>query len=288
MVLYTRKYVIDSTADDYETDDEMEDRIVDVKACFSMVPDITVRAHLEYAEHFKDKVYAISDGGADSCVLGTNAVVTEYTGRFARLVGYDPKTTKSNRIPIVTGYIKAKAQNGIPVLLKINEAPYNKDSPITLLSEYQIRENKYVIDSVAKKHRTAHGYGTQRFQLNDCVNIPFEDRGGIMGFEILPIEEGEIDEIDNKLDIFEITSDAPWNPTKFRACMGTIEVASGMGGTLPMDGMSQDGIFQDSGEDFMTLLENDGLRNAKISFSADFMDTFLDNLSILQNQQNRL
>ena len=100
-----------------------------------------------------------------------------------------------------------------------------------------------------------------------------------MGFEILPIEEGEIDEIDHKLDIFEITSDAPWNPTKFRACMGTIEVASGMGGTLPMDGMSQDGVFQDSGGDFMTLLENDGLRNAKISFSADFMDTFLDNLS---------
>ena len=149
------------------------------------IVDLQVRAHLEYAEHFKEpaKVYAISDGGADSCVLGQNALVVAETGRYARLVGYDPQTTKSARIPIVTAYVKAKAHNGIPILLKINEAPYNKDSPITLLSEYQIRENNFVIDSVARKHRTTTGHGTQRLQLNDLVHIPFQDRGGILGLK---------------------------------------------------------------------------------------------------------
>ena len=54
-----------------------------------------------------------------------------------------------------------------PVLLKIHETPYNKNCPITLLSEYQIREYGLIIDSVARKHKTSYGqYGTQRFEVN--------------------------------------------------------------------------------------------------------------------------
>ena len=84
--------------------------------------------------------------------------------------------------------------NNIPVLLKINEAVYNKGSPITLLSEYQIRENGFVLDSVAEKHMKAPGVpGSQHLVLNDVLHIPFVDRGGIMGFGILPIEEGKMD-----------------------------------------------------------------------------------------------
>lgn len=58
------------------------------------------------------------------------------------------------KIPIVTALIKVKSSSmdNYPILLKINEAPYNPLSPITLLSEYQIREHGLVIDSVAKKH----------------------------------------------------------------------------------------------------------------------------------------
>jgi hypothetical protein len=135
-------------------------------------------------------------------VLGANAEVVSHTGRYATLVGYDPKHTRSKRIPIVTAYLKIKAHNGIPVLLKINEAVYNEGSPVTLLSEYQIRNYGYVVDSVATKHKSSlRTYGTQRMVLNEVVHLPFEDRGGIMGFEILPIEPGEIDEIDPKLDI---------------------------------------------------------------------------------------
>jgi hypothetical protein len=114
----------------------------------------------------------------DSCVLGVNAKVVSHIGRYATHVGYDPKHTRSKRIPIVTAYLKVMAHNVIPVLLKINEAVYNEGSPVTLLSEYQIRDHGYVVDSVATKHKSSlNTYGTQRMVLNDVVHAPFEDRG---------------------------------------------------------------------------------------------------------------
>jgi hypothetical protein len=212
----------DENSDEGSTDDEA---ITSHIFHATMTTDLEVKAHLELVDNYSgsNKIYAILDGGADSCVLGMNAEVVSYTGRYATLVGYDPKHTKSKRIPIVTAYIKVMAQNGIPVLLKINEAVYNEGSPITLLSEYQIREFGYVIDSVAEKHNKALGEdGTQRLTLNEVVHIPFQDRGGIMGFEMLPIEAGEIDEIDPILDIFELTGPKPWIPARFRNInMGT-------------------------------------------------------------------
>ena len=69
---------------------------------------LNIRAHFEYIDHsmFKDNIYAISDGGAESCILGTNAKVLTYTGRKANLVGYDPKHTKKFGVSIVTALIK--------------------------------------------------------------------------------------------------------------------------------------------------------------------------------------
>ena len=125
-----------ATMDQQSIEEESEEDEPQLSIFHTSTCDLEIKAHFEYMDSYKvkDKVYAISDGGADSCVLGRNAVVTAYTGRYATLVGYDPKTTKSARIPIITAYIKAKAHNGIPVLLKINEAAYNENSPITLLS----------------------------------------------------------------------------------------------------------------------------------------------------------
>src|SRR5687768_18524090 len=84
-------------------------------------------------------------------------------------------------------------------------------SPITLLSEHQIREHGLVIDSVAKKHKSASGnQGTQRFHISQDLHIDFEDRGGLMGFEILPIEDGD-EEI---FEIFTITVPVRWTPQR--------------------------------------------------------------------------
>ena len=113
-----------------------------------------------------------------------HAKVISLTGRYANHVGYDPSIIKTDKVPIVSAYIKAisSSTGQHPVILKVNEAPYNTISPITLLSEYQVREYGLVIDSVAKKHKSAHGVpGTQCFHLNSWVYIGFEDRGGVMG-----------------------------------------------------------------------------------------------------------
>ena len=147
---------------------------------------LQVRAHFEYCDttYFNGKVYAISDGGADSCILGQHAKVLSHTGRFANLVGYDPVTTRTDKVPIVTALIKVKSSSAkqLPILLKVHEAPFNQNSPITLLSEYQIREYGLIIDSVARKHRSSlDTKGKQRFQVNDCVHVAFEDRGGTDG-----------------------------------------------------------------------------------------------------------
>ena len=126
-----------------ESDEDTDEDMIIQGFCTTTVE---YRAHLEYANSYSSssKIYAISDGGADACVVGTNAYIAGETGRYAHLVGYDPATTKSHQIPIVTAYLKVKAQNDIPILLRINEAAYNAGSPITLLSEYQIRENGYI------------------------------------------------------------------------------------------------------------------------------------------------
>ncbi len=157
--------------DDEDTDDEMVYRANMVKRRIAMdAPSdvIDVRANFEYEDNecFKDKMYAISDGGADSCILGKMAKVIDYTGRHANLVGYDPKTTKTMDVPIVTAIIKARSNvpGQILILLKLHHAPFNANSPIALVSEYQVRENNLVIDSVATKHQSGpNTYGTQLF-----------------------------------------------------------------------------------------------------------------------------
>jgi hypothetical protein len=100
--------------------------------------------------------------------------------------------------------------------LKVNEAVYYKDNPITLLSEYQIREYGFVIDSVAKKHRkSSTEMGSQRFVLSQHLHVPFDDRGGIMGFEILPILPNDFHNGEPLYDVFEITGAAQWTPSQF-------------------------------------------------------------------------
>ena len=45
-----------------------------------------------------------------------------------------------------------------------------------------------------------------------------------MGFEILPIEDGEIDEVDPMFDIFEITGAKKWIPARFRTITQAVHI----------------------------------------------------------------
>jgi Reverse transcriptase (RNA-dependent DNA polymerase) len=202
--------------DGYDTDDDACMHQAFMTAVVNLeddLPDdtIIIRAHLEYTK-ISDRHYAISDSGADSSILGLHCHVVSHTGRHAYLVGYDPATTRSAKIPIVSGYVKVMSQIHIPIVLQINEAPYNATSPVTLLSEYQARDYGTIIDSVSRRHKTISGtLGTQRMMVSPDVYVPFVDRGGLMGFEILPWQEGDED----RYEVFEITSDAKWTPRRY-------------------------------------------------------------------------
>lgn len=161
-------------------------------------------------------MYAISNGGADSYILGKHAKVLFYTGRYATLIGYDPVASKTEKFPLVTALIKATSstEGGYPVLLKVHEAPYNANSPITLLSEYQIREYGLIIDSIAMWHHTGlNTTDTLHFLVNSHVHINFKglEGGGLMGIKILPIDKEDQD----LYDVITITSTERWRPHRF-------------------------------------------------------------------------
>jgi hypothetical protein len=159
--------------------------------------------------------YAISDGGADSTILGKHAHVINYTGRGAHLIGYDPDNTRSKLVPIVSAYQKSRLNDGTFVLLLIHEAAYLEHSSTTLLSEYQIRSYGRVIDSVATTHFASSNpltHGKQRFEISKTQYIPLTNCGGIMGIQIFPYTDGD----DKRLQIIEITSKTPWVPQRCR------------------------------------------------------------------------
>ena len=84
---------------------------------------IDVQANIEYegrlpcAKHSPSSSYAICDSAADSCIIGKMAKIEMVTNRTANLSGYDPETTRSPKLPIVTALIKTLTKENIPILL---------------------------------------------------------------------------------------------------------------------------------------------------------------------------
>ena len=133
-----------------------------------------------------------------------------HAGRHAFTVGHDE--TRSGKVPIVSARIKAMSQRDAPVVLRVHEAPCVKNSNVTLISEHQVRENGIAIDSVSRRHKNVNGtFGTQRMILSEHFHVPFVDRGGLLGHEMLPWKEGD----EFVCDFFDITGDIPWKSRRF-------------------------------------------------------------------------
>jgi len=140
-------------------DDNTDDEALCTMNMVSITPDDhKLRVDMDIVDFYMNNVsttnpiYGLSDGGADSCLLGQKCKVLSYTGQVATLVGYEPGGTRKQQIPIVTGLLKVMSHVDIPILLQVHQSPYLKDCPVTLFSEYQIREFGLVIDSCSKKH----------------------------------------------------------------------------------------------------------------------------------------
>ena len=233
----------DSVGDDMDTTNEILDSFRHIKMAsqygefWDDDDTIDIKANFRYAmKCFQDGLlFAISDGGADSCILGKSAKLINSTGRYARLVGYDPETTQSARVPIVSAYLKTKDDAGNYILLLIHEAPYLAHSSTTLLSEYQIREYGLVIDSCSKNHIISSNprlTGKQRFEIATDTYVRMEDRGAIMGIPIYHYEDGD----DELYPIHEITSKATWIPYRYRIdkISGEVSTSSTMDSKIPI------------------------------------------------------
>ena len=128
--------IVDTFSDEDTSSDEDNNRM----NCMVVNSDdqIEVHVNLEYEKRFINLVhsprisYAICDSDADSCVVGKIAKIVSVIMRTANLVGYDPQTTNSSNLPIVTALLKTVSEENVPILLCVYETVYNQNSTITL------------------------------------------------------------------------------------------------------------------------------------------------------------
>jgi hypothetical protein len=135
------------------------------------------------------------DDGADTCVMGDGWKIMETTDpqRYANLVGYDENSTRKRHLKIITANSLATTDNDERIILCVHEAVNNPGSKTTLLSEFQMRENGIVVDSVAKTHKKdADGtFGTQSITIDEHTTIPLIVSGDLMTFQFQEPNEAD-------------------------------------------------------------------------------------------------
>ena len=133
---------------------------------------------------------ALCDSGADTCVVGKLAKIENVSNKTTNLVEYDPQTTKSYSLPMVTALIKTLSAKNVPLLFQICEAVFNRISYSTLISEYQLRDHGMIVDFVATKHLIINGTrGTHALYISSVVKGLLIDRGGLMGLKLYPLKK---------------------------------------------------------------------------------------------------
>ena len=109
------------------------------------------------------------------------------------------------QLPVVTAVTVVDLPTG-PILLKINEAVYNKSAEHSLLSDFQLREMVKSLNAVSKRHG-----GSQELEINDKVRIPLTMKHCMLTFNIRPPTSDEA----RHLHPIPITQDGTWRPRTF-------------------------------------------------------------------------
>jgi Reverse transcriptase (RNA-dependent DNA polymerase) len=190
--------------------------------CDPALPTITTALyeHQANAARITDEAFVICDNGAQCSILGGLGGVWRVTEmdtlRTINVIGAVPSSMRKKGLRVVSAVTKVKTTEGKTILLRVNEAAFNPESRVTLLSEYQVREFGCVIDSVSKSHKTAHKgnqYGSQSFMPTEDVTIQLHSKAALMTFPIsMPTEMDLL-----SMDIIDITSDDPWVPHTYNS-----------------------------------------------------------------------
>ena len=82
--------------------------------------------------------------------------------RTARIIGFDQQCAQKGDCPMGTGVTVMEDSKGSQLLVIAHQAIFNEGSTTTLLSEFQMRGNGLIVDSVSRKHKGQDGSpGTQ-------------------------------------------------------------------------------------------------------------------------------
>jgi hypothetical protein len=162
-----------------------------------------------------DGLYAtVSDGGADTWILGAGWRILATTHRSANVIGFDSNYAKKKNLPIVVGCAVATDQDGHDVLLVVFNGVSNAGSTVSLLGEFQTREAGNIVDSVALIHKHWDGTpGKQGMKLCSPLDgttmeetvIPFKVQQTLMVFSHRPPTDEEL----SSLPRFLMTPQSP-------------------------------------------------------------------------------
>ena len=159
----------------------------------------------------------ITDSGNNMGVCGNGWKLLHNTGEIRKLTSHMPGNTGSY---LSVGNFAAVARdiNLRKVLLIYNQGLWNKSCKHSMTSDFQIRNNGNIIDSLAKTHFSRQGYyGDQCMIIKSTENcydkavIPLLLRQGCMCFEIREPKDSEM----ISLPRYEMTSSKRWLPNHF-------------------------------------------------------------------------
>jgi len=217
----------DDDADENRTADVIAELQADIKTLLTKAQDANILCVHANVQHYRILALASSDNrwyivaldnGADTSVLGKGWWVQSYVmgpngdKKYANLVGFDPIVRKC-RLPMVSA-LGLLEIGPYKFLLRVNQAVYNEEVDLTLLSEFQVKNNNWIVDTTAKHHRSYNtcGHGLQQMEYEDeeghSTIIPFRLRNCLMTFTI---REPTAQERESMTPI-DITSDSPWQP----------------------------------------------------------------------------
>jgi hypothetical protein len=217
--LYHASRITSDTHDANSSDEENDynDHTSRANPTFTIRGDYERAVTVALASQENGTFQTISDGGADTWILGKGWRVLASTNRHANVIGFDSNYAKKKHLPIVVGAAVVIDDQGHDILLVVFEGVSNADSPVSLLGEYQTREAGNMVDSVSKHHKHIDGTpGRQSMRLvrpmEDCTMtetvIPFTVNQALMTFGHRPPTDDEL----KTLPRFLMTPQAPWIP----------------------------------------------------------------------------
>ncbi|MGH3053660.1 MAG: zinc finger CCHC domain-containing protein, partial [Gaiellaceae bacterium] len=157
----------------------------------------------------------ISDSAANISVLGNNWYLVEKSLRTIDIVGFAEDLERKN-LPIVNAVTKTYSPEGKALLLQVNEAAYLGTGD-SLLSKIQVGSYGIQVDDDPY-------FGSGYIISNDNgIDLPLTIESGLI---FLPIERPTEDDLE-KLSVFTLTSDLPWDPTNLSIPCGFAQAIKG-------------------------------------------------------------